>query len=73
MANKQTLKCGRGACQSSADIRGYNRVTHMLYCIPCAKMIAESGQDLDLMPLLDMIIPEGGMYRSGMVVEPNTQ
>ncbi len=42
----ELAKCHRTACETAADVRGYNRITHGLYCIPCADRIELARRDL---------------------------
>jgi len=78
MAREPVLKCYRGSCDSAAHPCGYNRITHGLYCIPCAKMIDRFNKSHDFYPLLPFVnrVTEGGMYQTGLIVirqEPPTR
>lgn len=68
MGKEVQLRYYRGPCNSLADVRGYNRVTHGIYCIPCARAIHKFSPDLNLFPLLDLEQPEGGCYVGGIIV-----
>ena len=70
-----TLICYRGACDQAADVRGYNRVTHGLYCMDCAKLIdrsgtAPGGSMYPLLTAFDDLRPAqsgGGAYQEGLI------
>ncbi len=67
--NKEThLICFRGACKHAADVRGYNAVTHGMYCISCARHIDLVNKDAKLFPLLNAEITPGGSYRAGLIL-----
>ena len=49
MAEKP-MRCYRTACNNAAHPCGYNRVTHGLYCLDCARNINTGGHNIDKMP-----------------------
>jgi len=69
-----TLICYRGACSEAAHPLGYNRVTHGLYCIPCARRINRNdvpgGPLYPLLGLLHSARPRmsGGSLHAGIIV-----
>lgn len=64
--SEQPLKCHRSACGNTADVRGYNRVTHGLYCLECAYRALPSDE---LYPLLHLTKGlAGGKWAGGLVV-----
>jgi hypothetical protein len=70
---KKILECARGACDAAAHPAGYNRVTHMLYCIRCARRINERSlnePDGEFFPLLKHVreVKRGGTYRKGVIL-----
>ena len=74
MSTSETeLKCYRGACNNTANVKGYNRVTHGLYCKSCAIEIHRSSEDLNLFPLLFIKIPDGGSLRRGVILVREAQ
>jgi len=66
-----TLICYRGACTNAAHPCGYNRVTHGLYCLDCARLIEESGMvrlnSSPAFPLLKFSVTDGGAYVAGLI------
>lgn len=72
--NETILKCYRGACNNAAHPCGYNRVTHGLYCIGCARRIeAATPSDTFGGPLFPLLkhrssTTPGGQYRIGIVM-----
>lgn len=69
------LICYRGACTAAAHPCGYNRVTHGLYCLSCAKTInahsvTSSAPGGPFFPLLGAAadLPDGGAYLVGIVL-----
>lgn len=68
------LKCFREACTNSASVRGYNRVTHGLYCKKCAITIHRNDESVNMFPLLFSGRPAaGGSYRPGLILVRETQ
>lgn len=68
MSSETVLKCYRGACNAGADVRGYNRVTHGLYCLACARKIDRASPSLSLFPLLNTFLAAGGIRETGLVM-----
>lgn len=66
---EQILVCYREACTANAHVSGYNRVTHGLYCLPCAVKIHSASPELNLHPLLKhrTSVASGGQYRAGRI------
>lgn len=68
------LICYRGACTRAADPRGYNRITHGLYCIDCARRIERDTAGFEttpggpMFPLLKLELPPGGAWEAGIVI-----
>jgi len=50
-SDEQRLQCGREACTSTADPRGWNAMTGLMYCSACAMRIRRHAGDF--FPLLD--------------------
>jgi len=71
--NEAVLLCYRGACDSPADPRGYNRVTHGLYCLPCARQIDRFSRTLEMYPLLHRPLPDGGSWVAGQIAIRDAQ
>lgn len=71
--NQTYLTCFRGGCNNTANPCGYNRVTHGMYCIPCARRIsAHQPADLYGGPLFPLLkhrssVTPGGSLRAGIV------
>ena len=64
------LTCYRTACPNAANVLGYNRITHGLYCLGCADLIGAS-QPLDVSPYFPMRFSlasiDGGGYVRGHI------
>lgn len=77
MTSDSVLRCYRGACNAPADVRGYNRVTHGLYCLGCARAIDENPHPNPpggpLFPLLWATVEEGGMWAAGVIAVRQAQ
>ena len=75
MASEQVLICYHGACTDAAHPCGYNRVTHGLYCLGCAREInkisiednAYGGPFYPLFPLVGINI-DGGSLAPGLIL-----
>jgi len=69
------MLCYRGACSRPAHPCGYNRETHGLYCLGCARNINEASPALALFPLLRLAdkVTAGGSYRRGRIVVRRSQ
>ena len=73
MGAEATLVCYRGACTGPAHPCCYNRVTHGLYCIGCARLInrgsGEMGIGGQLFPMLHLAadLAEGGSWQTGLI------
>lgn len=73
---RRPLPCNRTACDETAHPCGYNAVTQSLYCLPCARFIAERGTP-GMFPLLRHAIEitdnPGAHYVTGTIlVKPTT-
>lgn len=72
MSSEKTLICYRGACDNAAHPCGYNRVTHGMYCLSCARLIERRSMDVmggKLYPLLSMAgqVSVGGSWETGLI------
>lgn len=74
MSKEQTLKCYREKCINTAHPCGYNRVTHGMYCMDCAKEIHRHSRDQPggtFFPLLqykgDVRRNPGGSWKAGVI------
>lgn len=72
---EQALLCYRGACNNTAHVCGYNRVTQGLYCLDCAHKAQSHPLSADVpggpfYPILHLAnaLPEGGQFNPGLVV-----
>ncbi len=70
MSAPDMLRCYREGCDTGADLRGYNRITHGLYCRSCAIRIDRANSGMEggsLYPLLRLHLPDGGSFQAGLI------
>ena len=75
MAEKP-MRCYRTACNNAAHPCGYNRVTHGLYCLDCARNINTGGAEGGpLFPLLRhrWNVTAGGSWETGIILVRKAQ